>query len=234
MKSKKASTLMEVMIYSLLLVSVLIIAYMFYKLGNQYLKKTRTQVEMQQGASLSGSALVRDLCEAYETGIASFPSPASPGALPGVVMLSARDDQGAFRYEDGSGNPIWQRYVGYYLDTDPEMPADASVKALFRAEITNLGGLPSSNPPGPVAAGVTTTLMRTSGLRRKLVAHGLRAPSNTLPHGGLDVYSLNTTNAKIYPTVLTNPVWVDLELLNNSTGSMQSSMRTRLSVMARN
>lgn len=217
MKSRTwASTLTEVMIYCLLLILMLVLAFTFYQLGSRYLAKTRTQVEIQQSASLAVEALIRDLSEAYDGGVVSY-----AGRL-GVGMLSARDAQGKFIYEGATGYPIWQRYVGFYLNPDPE---DPQVMALYRSEITNKGGLPTSSPVTPGAAGITVDLFRTQGLRRKLVAHGLV---------GVDVYSLNAAQQKIYPSVLTNPVWVELELRNLSTGSRQNALITRISVMARN
>lgn len=211
-----ASTLTEVMIYCLLLILMLIVAFTFYRLGSRYLAKTRTQVEIQQSASLAVEALTRDLSEAYDGGVVSYLG------RQGVGMLSARDAQGKFVYEGATGFPIWQRYVGFYLNTDPE---DPQVMALYRSEITNRGGLPTSSPVTPAAAGVTLDLFRLQGTRRKLVAHGLT---------GVDVYSLNAAQQKIYPSVLTNPVWVELELSNLSTGSRQNTLLTRISVMARN
>ena len=232
MTKRNGTTLIELSVYSVLLLTVLTLAYYFFKLGSGYFHKTRAQVELQQAAALSGSQLARDLAEASSGAVASFPSTASPAAPPGLVLLSARNQVGKFCYEAGSGHPIWQSYVGYYLDVDPEAPQDASVRALFRAEISNRGGLPGTHPDTPVVAGVTTQLIKTTGANRHLVAHGLSAETTQAPHGGLDAYNLSSTNIKSYPAGLSNPIWVDLGLSNSNFAGQQ--FRSRLAVMARN
>lgn len=229
---KKGSTLSELLLYSVLLMLVLSVAYTFFRLAQGYVHKTRAQVELQQNVGLAGASLVRDLSEAWSDAVTSFPNASAPSAPAGVVFLMARDSQNRFVYEVASGYPIWQRYVGYFLDADPLNPAQ---RALYRAEVIDRGGLPTVNPQSPPEAGVTTAWLRDHGVNRKLIAAGFRPESPAAPHGGLDLYSLASgSTTHLYSERLTMPVWVDLELLNPSTGSSENSLRSRLSVLARN
>lgn len=228
---KKATTLIEVVVYGMLLLTVLSLAYSFFKLGSGYFQKTRAQIELQQQAALTGASLVRDLCEASAGSVVSFPNGTAVTAPAGLVFLSARNAAGTFCYEAASGRPIWQSYVGYYLDVDPEFAGDTRVRALYRAEVTNKGGLPSTQPVTPTAAGVTTQWIQINGINRHLIAHGLSPQTATSPHGGLDAYNLTSADLKTYPALLGNPIWIDLGLTNPAFKGHE--FRSRLAVMAR-
>ncbi|MEW6280941.1 MAG: prepilin-type N-terminal cleavage/methylation domain-containing protein [Candidatus Eremiobacterota bacterium] len=227
MSRPRGMTLIELMVYAMLLSVALATIFLFFKYGNVYLHKTRTMVAVEQQSNVATAWLMKDLMECPEGLIDSFASP------PGVVFLSARDNNGNFVYDTNTGDPIWQRYVGYYLDVDPERPNDTRVNALFRAEQV-VGGLPATNAQRPTPAGVTTTTMRTSGINRRLVAHGLVPPTGG-NHGGLDVYSLPdpAQPANKQYDALFNPLYLDLEFRNTSAGSSESSIQTRLRIQAR-
>lgn len=232
---KKASTLLETLLYCTLFLLVIGVAYMFYLMGLGYLTKTRVQIEMQQANSLAVSRLITELAETNLVGLESFPNPANPNCRAGLVLVSARDDDNRFRYGSPSARPVWQRYVSYYLESDPQSPGSTETQALFRAELETQAGvtLPGEIAYVPSTKGITTDLLATKGTNRKLIAHGLLAPTPGLPHGGFNLYGLSGVT-RSYTTPLSNPCWLEVSCKDGSTGSRANSMLTRVGVMVRN
>ncbi len=213
MRSSDGVTLIELMVYSLLLLVVFSALLATFVLGKRYFEMSRTAAEVQQSLAVVGHRLTWELSESDPMSIEMFPN-SNSNAPVGVVFLSARDDNGVFVLDATQGTPIWQKCVGYYLDSDPEFP-DSEVMALYRAEYKP-SGLPTTDSVTPSSLGVTTQTLRQNGVKKRLIAHGFLAPSNARPHGGFDVYWMNGSN-KNYDQGQ-GAVYVDLEVINKTTG----------------
>lgn len=235
MKRKSGTTLIELLVYMGLFSLALATIYAFFHFGNRWLHKTRTLVEVQAQTNVATSWLMKDLMEAPEDFITSYPNGTSPNVPAGVVFLSARDpNTDQMVYNPDTGDPRWQTYVGYYLAADPERPTDTRVMALFRGEVGQpTGGLPTQNPLTPQAAGVTTDTIRTSGNPR-VIAHGL-VPASGTDHGGLDVY-WNQSALPAFTKGYANtgsPTYIDVLLRNTTRGSEETELRTMLRIQNR-
>lgn len=136
MKNKyKGFTLTE------LLITIIVLAIMFGMIVTIVLliKRNFLDVEkraaMQQAAVVSLSKLTRELLESSVDSLTvynyldnSYPA--------GLVFASPRDpsptENNRFKEDSITSKPVWNKFVCYYLDTDPEAPSE---KALFRKEI---------------------------------------------------------------------------------------------------
>lgn len=215
----RGTTLVEIMIYMSLVTMVFLAIYGVFMAGRRYFEIARASIEVQQAANTIGYRLTRDLMETDAPTVQYYPNGTFATAPAGVVFLSARKpvtgaaDDNTFQYDNTYGVPNWQKYVGYYLDVDPSYPNDTQMRALYVAEIVPTGFPKLKAEPGSVNS-VTTVTMRSNGRNKRIVAHGILAPTNARPHGGFDVYAI-MNGTKTY-TASTNPIYIDLELLNTS------------------
>lgn len=238
------TTLVELMTYMSLVTMVFLAIYGIFTAGRRYLEIARASIEVQQAANTIGYRLTRDLMETDAHTVQYYPNSAASTAPVGIVFLSARKpvtgaaDDNVFQYDATYGIPNWQKYVGYYLDADPSYPDQPTMRALYVAEVVPSGFPKTAAQKGSVN-GVTTATFRTSGRNRRLLAHGILAPTNARPQGGFDCYALlNGTKTR---TESGNPIYVDLELVNTSAGvarrqvngSNASSITSSLRVEAR-
>ncbi|MEW6281697.1 MAG: hypothetical protein AB1758_24020 [Candidatus Eremiobacterota bacterium] len=198
---KRGSTLTEVLVYSLLLVLNLVLAYAMWLAGNRYMLTTRAQVQVQQSANVASYRLNAELMEAAPGSLEVFPRGVNPDStVVGVVFLSARRFQAPHPFvTDGqTGLPVWQKVVGYYLDADPTQPENLSIRALYRVEMVPSGFTPGTLVSRPSSLGITTSTLRGvatgNTADRRLVAHGITSPtpssgaSTASAHGGFNLF----------------------------------------------
>lgn len=220
-KRARGTTLVEIMIYMSLVTMVFLAIYGVFMAGRRYFEIARASIEVQQAANTIGYRLTRDLMETDASTVQFYPNANFTSAPVGVVFLSARKpvtgaaDDNTFQYDNTYGVPNWQKYIGYYLDTDPSYPNDPQMRALYVAEFVPTGFPKLRAEPGSINS-VTTATMRTNGRNKRIVAHGVMAPTNARPRGGFDVYSI-MNGTKTY-LASQNPIYIDLELLNTSAG----------------
>lgn len=217
----RGTTLVELMIYMSLVTMVFLAIYGVFMAGRRYFEIARASIEVQQAANTIGYRLTRDLMETDAPTVQFYPNSTLTSAPAGVVFLSARKpvtgaaDDNTFQYDNTYGVPNWQKYIGYYLDVDPTYPNDTQMRALYVAEIVPTG-FPKLKAERGTLNSVTTATLRTNGRNKRIVAHGIMAPTNARPHGGFDVYAvMNGTRTYVASQ---NPIYVDLELLNTSAG----------------
>lgn len=205
MKSRGFS-LSELIVYTFLLMLVSSAIYGTLRMGNHCHSLGRSQVDVQRTCNLAMALLQQELTEAQANCVEFFPKTGYADQPVGVVFLSARDGSGRFRFDPVGGWPQWQRYVGYYLDADPQ---GASTRALYRAELVT-SNLPSLVPVKGtlLSPAVGTAQIRANGQQRRMICRGLAAPSSSLPRGGFDVYGM-FNNARSYDAT-TQPIYVDL------------------------
>ena len=209
------ATLIEVLTYMALASMVFLAIYGIFMAGRRYFEIARASIEVQQALNTVGSRLTRDLMETHAEAIQSYPNSKYPSLPVGIVFLSARDDQNVFQYDPNYGVPIWQKYVGYYLDTDPNYPDNPRMRALYVAEVKP-SGFPKIRPEQGTVNNVTTATIRSSGQNRRLLAHCIQAPTHLNSRGGFDCYAM--IDGVKYGSSFINPIYVGLEMVNTAAG----------------
>jgi hypothetical protein len=226
MRRKRGSSLIEVAIYSSLLLLVLAIVYPMYLACRRYFEISRASVGVQQASNLVCYRLNLELMESSPSTVEFFPRTTNPNSnVVGVTFLSARNNTKQFSIDPGgSGAPSWQRVVGYYLDADPQDPTNNQVCALFRAEYVP-PGFPRTDAvkPSSLNPAVTTSTLRTNGINKRVIAHGVLAPNSPSDHGGLEIYSSDVnpwTTSGFVPNYnsASSRVYVRLRMFNNTSG----------------
>ncbi|MGI5844092.1 MAG: PilW family protein [Candidatus Xenobium sp.] len=209
------ATLIEVLTYMALASMVFLAIYGIFMAGRRYFEIARASIEVQQALNTVGSRLTRDLMETHAEAIQSYPNNKYPSLPVGIVFLSARDDQNVFQYDPNYGVPIWQKYVGYYLDTDPNYPDNPRMRALYVAEVKP-SGFPKIRPEQGTVNNVTTATIRNSGQNRRLLAHCIQAPPYLGSRGGFNCYAI--IDGVKYGSSFINPIYVELEMVNTAAG----------------
>ncbi len=220
-RRQPGATLIEILTYMALVSMVMLAIYGIFMAGRRYFEIARASVEVQQALNTVGARLTRDLMETDASTVQSYPNGRYTAVPVGIVFLSARKpatgaaDDNVFQYDENFGVPIWQKYIGYYLDTDPSYPNNPRMQALYVAEIVP-AGFPKTQAQQGTENNITSATIRSSGRNRRLLAHGILAPTNARPRGGFDCYAI--VNGVTRHQVFQNPIRVDLEMINTSAG----------------
>lgn len=228
-RRQAGATLIEILTYMGLASMVMLAIYLIFVAGWRYFEIARSSVEVQQAVNTIGTRLTRDLMETHANTVQSYPNSKYTSVPVGIVFLSARKpvtggaDDNAFQYDPNYGLPLWQKYVGYYLDTDPSNPNDTRSRALYVAEYIPTG-FPKIKAEQGTVNGVTTATIRGSGRNRRLLAHGVLAPTNARPRGGFDCFAIvaGVTRHQVFQ----NPIQVNLELVNTTAGVARTGGQT--------
>lgn len=156
---KRGATLLELLIVVGLLSIIMVSVGTLIRVSVDYYFYSTDQIEVQRRALLSLSLLTQELSFSNIETVKQ-----ETGPNPGLIFASAAGPTGGF-VRDASGRMVWNRWVGYYVDTINERPT------LLRKEMPIAGGgstaLPDVDPmqislfrdlpdPGRImAAGVT-------------------------------------------------------------------------------
>lgn len=200
-KKNKGATLIEMLVYSSLFIVVFTGVYMVFDASVKYYYITQSNVWVQQGALNAVSQLSREVAESNLSSVVLYNS--SPE---GIVFMTPRSSANTISYNTTSGyegKPYWQKYVCYYLYTDP---SDSSKKAVYRKEIA-VTALDAPAPSGTY----TTSYFATGGgasLSYKIAAYNITS---------FDIYWMNV-GAKSYGTPAVNPVYIKITAQDNSAG----------------
>jgi len=220
-RRQPGATLIEILTYMGLVSMVMLAIYGIFVAGQRYFEVARASVEVQQALNTIGARLTRDLMETDANTVQSYPNSKYTAVPVGIVFLSARKpttgaaDDNTFQYDATYGGPVWQKYIGYYLDTDPSYPDNPRMRALYVAEVVP-AGFPKTQAQKGTENSITSATIRTSGRNRRLLAHGILAPTNARPRGGFDCYAI--INGGTRHQLFQNPIYVDLEMINTSAG----------------
>lgn len=143
MGRKPGFTLMEMVIYMLLVTLILGIVYRMAVLNRRQMERPASSFRLQEGVLLAHRLLRQDLEETDIHTIRIFPDASNPKEPPGISIASPRSlEDGAFRCSP-TGAPLWQKIIYYTLQADPDNP---EVSNLIRREGT-IAGLPSAFAP---------------------------------------------------------------------------------------
>lgn len=151
-------TLLELLLYSALLLMMLGGLGMAATLGSRSLQSTGTATEIGREGGVAMAAVVRELQNTRQEVLRVDPTPV------GLVLLSPRTSSGPYQHDE-AGRLIWQRWVAFYLQQRNGVPL------LIRKELPL--GAPTSTLPSSIPS--VATLQGNSNLRERVVARQVTA-----------------------------------------------------------
>ena len=195
---KKGLTLIEVLIYSMLMIFILTGIYSVFTASMQNYHLISSTIDVQKASLNTVHRLAKELSESKLSYIKLY------GTDPkGIVFLSPRNNNGVFQYymnasdsnDSNNQKPMWQKYVVYYVDTDPE---DSSSKAIIRK--TEMLTTPSVSPTfNPQSISYYQSLSGTS-IPKNVLAHKVYSATFYWLNSGTVTYSI-PTESPIYVTI---------------------------------
>lgn len=112
MSRNKGVTLIEVLIYSVILLLILAAVHASYQIAKDYYIAAQVETEAQQAALDASLGVARELAHAAGDTIVLTESP------PAITFLSAKTDAGPFLHHETTGELLWHRWHCIYLDTN--------------------------------------------------------------------------------------------------------------------
>lgn len=212
-KNKKktfGATLFEMLVYMALFGMVFTGIYMVFSAAIKYYYVTQANVWIQQGSLTAINQLSREMLESSLNSVVLYSSdPKGIVFMSPRTLLSSTPSPNVISYNTSTGyegKVYWQKYVAYYLYTDPN---DSSKKAVFRKEIT----APTAPANSPSSSGTYTTSYFATGagttLPYKIVAYNIT---------DFDLYWLDSSSVKTYGTPTLNPIHISVTAQDNSKG----------------
>lgn len=126
-------SLVEIMIASGLLFTVLISVGQFVTTSFAYYKSTEEQIELESSALLGLRRISTDITESSQLSLVIEPN--------AIVVASPRDDNGVITWF-GDGQPLWQRLLCYQLESV------AGTQCMVRRSVSL--ATPSTDAPDPL------------------------------------------------------------------------------------
>lgn len=151
--SRKAATLIELLIYSVLLLLLVGAILASFQIARNYYTAVQIETEAQQAALKANLSVTQELAHAAGSSITVSTTP------PAVLFLSAKTDQGPFQHDETTGELLWQRWVCIYLDKASQELKYA--EQLLAEPVTEI-----PDPPPAVA-----TLVNDTALAKRVLAH---------------------------------------------------------------
>ena len=132
MKKKLGLTMVEVIVTLFVMTIMFGMVVAIIMLIKNNFNDAERRSSMQQNASVALAKLTRELMETSPETITVY-NPLSGADPKGIIFASAREPStnNKFDLDTTTAECVWHKYICYYLDTDPENPAE---KALFRKE----------------------------------------------------------------------------------------------------
>lgn len=110
--TRRGATLVEILIYSVILMLILASVYAAYSLARDYYSAAQIETEAQQAAIDASLGVARELAHASADTIVLTDSP------PAITFLSAKTDEGPFLHHETTAELLWHRWHCIYLDTN--------------------------------------------------------------------------------------------------------------------
>lgn len=129
------ATLVEVLVYSVLVILILAGVYASYRLARDYYSAAQVEIEAQQCALDAALGVSQELAHAAGDSLVVSESP------PAILFLSAKTDTGPFLHDEATGQLLWQRWVLLYLDAGSQ-----KIKRLERVLEAPIPELPEDTP----------------------------------------------------------------------------------------
>jgi type II secretory pathway component PulJ len=190
MKRSKGTTLIELLIYCVLLLLILGAVYASYSIARDYYAAAQLETEAQQAAMDASLAVSRELAHAAEGSITLSDSP------PAILFLSARTDPGPFQHDPTTGALLWQRWVCIYLDTN--------TNELKKLDLLLSNPVPDIPSPSPTIQ----TVLSDASLDEQTLAHHITEFSRGITAGPSVLFqvrsSLDATRMASGQSVTTN------------------------------
>ncbi len=160
MRARRGTTLVELLVYIVLMSMMLTAVYAVFVASMRYFRVAQAATELQNDAQQCTLHMVADLADSTSSTVVTGTGPI------GIVFLSPRNNIGNFVY-DSSGNLYWQKWVGYYFDSTNQQ--------LIRKEVT-LTTAVTTVPTNPYTT-ATFAALTGSNVRTRTIATDMTALS---------------------------------------------------------
>lgn len=215
---RRGFTLMEITIGLFLFSLILLVVYQLFVYFRREMERPQASMSMEQSTLQAMRWLQRDLADTNLQSIRSVPNASNPGAYPGLVMESPRDDADHLIMTT-FGTVQWKKFIYYQLRPAPGKPG---VGLLTYDEDASGVGVEPGAPP--------TVSIGASGHHRVLAGNVvLGGPGD---HTGLHVF-WNDSSGTAHdfddaPTARGEPVNVSLTLTDLSAATGKATTRKLL------
>lgn len=229
--SRRGTTFVELIVYTALFAMIASAVAAAFTAGNRWYQTTRSVISAEQDAQNLPYRLGQELMESNLGGITFYPNSNASSARRGIVFIAPRNPSAgnAFGFNPLTGRARWYKYVCFYVQSDPENPGATEV---VRKEWVPAGLDPDARP---VACVNTTDWFRTNtSLAQVVIAHNVLAPTDTLLHGGFDVFSGDPETTSPNYDSASNPICVSVSTGNGGSTAQMNTVKTTLLTSARN
>lgn len=172
-RSRRGLTLVETMVYSVLLGLLLIGVYGAFYISRLYWDSAQGTTEVQQECLRAMNGINRVLSQgnAASLTIFTYGSPAHL-ATTGFVVLSAKTQSGNFQHS-GTGEVMWQRWVAVYLDPNAVTNGQKRRELRMREQLIT----PTPSPPAvPTANSIINASVSANNPPATVIARDLGSP----------------------------------------------------------
>lgn len=160
-RNGRGFTLLEVMVYALLLGIMMTALYMLLRTTLGFMRETNATASLQASAQKTAVKITTELAQAHK-GASNIIAGTSPN---GVVFLSPRPGSGNTMY-DSNGNQLWRQWVCYYYDDvnqcimrgEINLTAPTATPPSCPYTVINFTGLPGNKTIADHVAGFSANL----------------------------------------------------------------------------
>lgn len=177
--SRLGTTLVELLIYSVLLILILGAIYASYGIARDYYSAAQVETQTQQAALDAGLSVSQELNQACAKALVSSDTPSA------LLFLSAKTDSGLFEHDATTGELLWQRWVCIYLDTQNNQLLCVESKLV-----------PSTTTP-PETIPTVDSLIQNTALPRRVLARDISEFSHQITGSSTVIFGVRSTTVPI-------------------------------------
>jgi len=169
---RSGATLVEIMVYSVLLGMLLIGVYSAFYISRLYWDSAQGTTEVQQECLRAMNGINRILSQGNAATLTVFTYGAPPNHTTGFLVLSAKTPSGLFQHSE-AGDVMWQRWMAVYLDPN----ALTNGKKLRELRVREQIITPTASPPAvPSANSVINASVGPNNPPHTVIARDLGSP----------------------------------------------------------
>lgn len=173
--SKKGTTLVELLIYSVLLILILGAIYASYGIARDYYSAAQIETQAQQAALDASLSVSQELNQACGKALISSDAPSA------LLFLSAKTDSGLFEHDTATGDLLWQRWVCIFLDTQ------SNQLLCVEEKLTP----PTATPPETVPS--VESMIQNTALPRRVLARDISEFSHQITGSSTVLFGVRST-----------------------------------------
>jgi type II secretory pathway pseudopilin PulG len=167
-------TLIEIMVYSVLLGLLMTGVYSAFYISKTYWDSAQGTTEVQQQCLRAMNGINRVLSQGNASSLAIFSYGSPPHqATTGFVVLSAKTPSGLFQHQPTTGEIMWQRWVAVYIDPNALTNGKKLRELRMREQIIT----PVPSPPAnPTANSIINASVSANNPAYSVIARDLGSP----------------------------------------------------------